>query len=168
MFQKRPAHYLTVCYNRHTEGGPKKFIICYFLLIRAAVLMVLRAEGFSTELIPGFLPVPGGEQPSILIRVWLRERGWDTQRGSSCVFIARLGHGEEGHRLVCSLLACIWHPSLSCHAEVSCAQGNWFQGTGVSKQPPLSIHCQGDWENPCISVILGDRQGLGSPPLPEG
>lgn len=85
MFQKRPAHYLTVCYNRNTEGGPKKFIICYFLLIRAAALMVLRAEVFSTELIPGFLPVPGGEQPSILIRVWLRELGWDTDRGARLV-----------------------------------------------------------------------------------
>lgn len=59
MFQKRPAHYLTVCYNWHTEGGPKKFIICYFLLIRAAVLMVLEAGDFSTKIIPGFLPVSG-------------------------------------------------------------------------------------------------------------
>ena len=167
MFQKRPAHSLTVCYNGHTEGGPKKFIICYFLLIRAAVLMVLGAEGFSTELIPGFLPVPGGEQPSILIRVWLRELGWDTQRGSSCDLIARLaGEGDRG--FVCSLLTCIWHPSLSCHSEVSRALGNWFQAAAVSKQPPLSMHCQGDWENPCVWVILGDGQGPGWPPLPEG
>lgn len=38
MFPERPAHYLTARDNWHTEGGPKKFIICYFLPIRVAVL----------------------------------------------------------------------------------------------------------------------------------
>lgn len=59
MLPKRPAHYLTVSNNWHAEGGPKKFIICYFLLIQAAVLTVLGAGAFSTKIIPGFLPVPG-------------------------------------------------------------------------------------------------------------
>lgn len=59
MSQKSPVHYLTVCYNWHAAGGPKKFIICYFLLIHAAVLTALWTGDFSTEIIPGFFPVPG-------------------------------------------------------------------------------------------------------------
>lgn len=107
MFPKRPAHYLTVYYNWHTEGGPKKFIICYFLLIRAAVLTVLRAEDFSTELIPGFLPVPGGEQPSILIRVWLREPLRDPDRRGARPVSGLRGWGRGGCTFIFSFLTCI-------------------------------------------------------------
>lgn len=33
MRPKSPAHYLTVGHHWQTEGGPEKFIGCYFLLV---------------------------------------------------------------------------------------------------------------------------------------
>lgn len=59
MFLKRLVYYFIVSYNWYAEGGFKKFIICYFLFIRAVVLMVFGVGDFSIKIILGLFLVLG-------------------------------------------------------------------------------------------------------------